>query len=208
MFITFEGIEGAGKGTLISFVAKWLETNHKTFISTREPGGSQLGSRLRAILLDASSRIVPDAEMFLYLADRAQHVAEVIRPALDSNTIVLCDRYADSNIVYQGYGRGLDVEELYELNNRAVRNVWPNITFLLDLPPETGLERALKRNEALGITETEGRFEAENLAFHSRIRDGFLTWAHRHGERFVVLDACAEPEDVWRQALSRLEQIL
>ena len=207
MFITFEGIEGAGKGTLITFVTQWLEANNKTFVSTREPGGSQLGGRLRAILLDSSTKIVPDAEMFLYLADRAQHVAEVIRPALEKGDIIICDRYADSNIVYQGYGRGLDVEELYELNNRAVRNLWPDITFLLDLPPEAGLRRALKRNDELGIAETEGRFEAENLAFHSRIRNGFLTWAQRHAHRFVILDASKEPEEVWRQALLRLEQI-
>ena len=208
MFITFEGIEGAGKGTLITFVTQWLEANKKTFVSTREPGGSRLGSSLRAILLDSSTRIVPDAEMFLYLADRAQHVAEVIRPALENGDIIICDRYADSNIVYQGYGRGLDVEELYELNNRAVRNLWPDITFLLDLPPEAGLRRALKRNDELGVAETEGRFEAENLAFHARIRNGFLAWAQRHAHRFVILDASKEPEEVWRQALSRLEQIL
>lgn len=208
MFITFEGIEGAGKGTQIEFAAQWLEARQKTYICTREPGGSELGERLRAILLDTASHVVPDAEMFLYLADRAQHVAEIIRPALMAGKVVLCDRYADSNIVYQGYGRELDVEEIYHLNQRAVRGVWPDMTFLLDLSPETGLHRARKRNNTLGIAETEGRFEAESLLFHTRIREGFLAWAKRHAKRFYVIDASLEPQDVWYQVRTILEKHL
>ena len=208
MFITFEGIEGAGKGTQIKFTQSWCEAQSIEYVSTREPGGTELGKKLRALLLDTASVVVPDAEMFLYLADRAQHVCGVIRPALDAGKVVICDRFADSNIVYQGYGRGLDVEELYSLNQRAVRDVWPDITFLLDLEPEAGLWRARTRNVALGLVETEGRFEAENLQFHTRIRNGFLSWAKRHNQRFYIIDASVDPEGVWKQIRTVLEKLL
>ncbi len=199
MFITFEGIEGSGKGTVIAGVREWLRSlpqGGPPLFCTREPGGSDLGRELRALLLDARRSIAPEAELFLYLADRAQHVRGHIRPALDAGTVVISDRYADSTIVYQGYGRGLDVEELFRLNVMAVGGLWPDLTLLMDLPPQTGLARARARNLREGLEVAEGRFEAENLAFHQRVRDGYLAWAGRHPGRFRIVDAAAPPKDV------------
>jgi dTMP kinase len=148
------------------------------------------------------------AELFLFLADRAQHVADTIRPALESGQWVICDRYADSTIAYQGYGRGMDVELLQSLNDCATGGLWPDITFLLDLPAEVGLGRALARNGREGLTQSEGRFEAEALAFHQRIREGFLARAARWPERFRVLDASLPPEGIVEQAMEHLQPCL
>lgn len=209
MFITFEGMEGAGKSTLMDRVAAWLASIGREVTRTREPGGSSLGKTLRGILLDVrNSDIVPKAELFLYLADRAQHAAAVVRPALDRGEVVLSDRYADSTVVYQGYGRGLDVEELHALNCMAVDGVWPDCTILLDLDPALGLERANARNTLEGKTVSEGRFEAESLAFHTRVREGFLDWAERNPDRFVVIDAGREPGVIFEDARKALEAIL
>ena len=197
MFITFEGIEGSGKGTAIERTQAWLEQAGHPVLLTREPGGSPLGRELRAYLLDARQDIVPEAELFLYLADRAQHVRQIVRPALESGSLVISDRYADSTIVYQGYGRGLDVDTLYTLNQMAVGSLWPDLTILLDVDPEIGLERARRRNTELGLEVTEGRFEAENLAFHTRIRKGYLAWAGKHPQRFAIIDGGKTPEMVF-----------
>lgn len=171
------------------------------FVRTREPGGSVLGGALRALLLDVESRVLPKTELFLYLADRAQHVEEVIRPALAAGRIVVSDRYADSTVVYQGYGRGLDVERLLALNEDAVDGLWPDVTLLYDLPPEIGLARARSRNEATGLARAEGRFEAEAMAFHRRIRQGYLEWAARFPERYQIVNADAPADEVARQSV-------
>ena len=205
MFITFEGIEGAGKGTVLQLVQNWLGEQKLEFCATREPGASELGKILRGILLDVRSHVVPRAELFLYLADRAQHVQEIIRPALVAGKIVLSDRYADSTMVYQGYGRELCLEKLRVLNDMAVDGLWPDTTYLLDLPPELGLARANKRNAELGLSIKEGRFEAESLAFHTRIRNGYLDFARAEPERFVVIDATKSPTDVFAQVLQNLQ---
>ncbi len=204
MFVTVEGVEGAGKSTLLGLLAGEFERRALPFVRTREPGGCALGARIRPLLLDVSSRVDERAELFLFLADRAQHVAETIRPALQRGAWVLCDRYADSTIAYQGYGRGMDVETLQCLNDYATGGLWPDKTLLLDLPVETGLSRALARNGREGLTESEGRFEAEEQAFHQRIREGFLARAERWPERFCVLDARLSPEELLACALEAL----
>ena len=204
MFVTVEGVEGAGKSTLLGLLAGEFERRALPFVRTREPGGCALGARIRPLLLDVSSRVDERAELFLFLADRAQHVAETIRPALQRGAWVLCDRYADSTIAYQGYGRGMDVETLQRLNDYATGGLWPDKTLLLDLPVETGLSRALARNGRDGLTESEGRFEAEEQAFHQRIREGFLARAERWPERFCVLDARLSPEELLACALEAL----
>lgn len=197
MFITFEGIEGSGKSTQIGLLAQALEARGRELLLTREPGGSELGNTLRPILLSMKSRdLTSRAELFLYLADRAQHAATVIRPALAAGRVVLCDRYADSTTVYQGSGRGLDLAALEQLNALAVDGLWPERTILLDLDPAEGLARARDRNRRQGATDAEGRFEAENLAFHTRVRQGYLALAARHSERFVIVDATAPRETV------------
>ena len=198
-------MEGAGKSTLLGLLAFELEKRNLPFVRTREPGGSALGEKIRPLLLDVSSRVDSRAELFLFLADRAQHVAEVIRPALERGEWVLCDRYADSTIAYQGYGRGMDVERLQALNDDATGGLWPDRTLLLDVPVETGLARALARNGREGLSLSEGRFEAEALAFHERIRGGFLARAARWPERFCVLDARRSPEELLAKALAALE---
>lgn len=205
MFVTVEGVEGAGKSTLLGMLSAEFERRGLSFIRTREPGGCGLGAKIRPLLLDVSSRVDSRAELFLFLADRAQHVEETIRPALARGEWVLCDRYADSTIAYQGYGRGMNVETLQSLNDYATGGLWPDRTLLLDLPVETGLERALARNGREGLSQSEGRFEAEALAFHRRIREGFLERAARWPERFCVLDATLAPEELLAASLKALE---
>ncbi|MFI3272194.1 MAG: dTMP kinase [Pseudomonadota bacterium] len=203
MFITLEGIEGSGKSTALKALVAHFEAQGRTVTVTREPGGSRLGTTLRAILLDlANTDITKEAELFLYLADRAQHVAQVIKPALEAGHIVISDRYADSTVVYQGYGRGLDPLLLQQLNDVAVAGLWPDRTLLFDLNPELGLNRALARNIREGIHTAEGRFEAESIAFHTRIREGYLTWAVLHAERYRIVDASATMEDVAAAAVA------
>lgn len=208
MFITFEGIEGSGKSTVLDRLCARLADQGRFFIRTREPGGSEMGKALRALLLDARQSIAPEAELFLYLADRAQHARQVIRPALDRNIPVISDRYADSTIVYQGYGRGLDLEELFRLNELAVGGLWPDLTVLLDVDPAAGLARAKARNIEKGLDVSEGRFEAEDLAFHQRIRQGYLTWADRHADRFRVVDASLSPDQVYARVESIVDAAL
>lgn len=193
MFLTLEGIEGAGKSTLLTLLMARLEAEGISVLRTREPGGCTLGTHLRPLLLGADQKLDARAELMLFLADRAQHVAEIIRPALQKGWVI-CDRYADSTIAYQGYGRGMDVDTLHRMNDFATGSLWPDMTILLDLPPQHGLERARRRNQTEGITLTEGRFEAEELAFHERIRHGFLERARLYPQRFWVLDATLPPD--------------
>jgi dTMP kinase len=209
VFITFEGIEGSGKSTIIGRLKDHLLERGLGVTVTREPGGSRLGAALRTILLDVGSDdLTGKAELFLYLADRAQHVSTVIRPALTEDIIVVCDRYADSTVVYQGYGRGLDPNELHAFNDTAVDGLWPDVTFLLDLDPELGLRRAFARNLREDKASSEGRFEAESLAFHKRVREGYLTWAALNRQRYAVVDASREPDAVFADVRDRVDALL
>jgi dTMP kinase len=209
MFVTFEGIEGTGKTTQIRKVVEYLEQNGQQYELTLEPGGSRLGKQLRSILLHMDSRdLTGETELFLYLADRAQHVATVVRPALDKEKCVISDRFADSTVVYQGYGRGLDPKLLHQLNDVAVAGTWPDLTILLDLEPEIGLRRALARNAAESKSREEGRFEAEDMAFHKRIREGYLTWAALHSDRFRVVNAELPPDEVFEQIRPHLDVLM
>ncbi len=204
MFITVEGIEGAGKSTLIAGLAGSLKAREIPCVLTREPGGCSLGSELRRILLESSRNVERKAELFLFLADRAQHVAEVVRPALCRGEWVICDRYVDSTVAYQGNGRGMDIAMLRRLSDEATERLTPHMTFLLDLPAEEGLRRARQRNRADGTEASEGRFEAEELAFHERVRAGFLSLAAEEPARFAVLDALLPPTALVAAALERL----
>ncbi|AMD92564.1 dTMP kinase [Desulfomicrobium orale] len=207
MFITLEGMEGCGKSTQCALLVEHFTRLGFDVLRTLEPGGSVLGKELRRILLDpANSDLSPVSELFLYLADRAQHVGTVIRPALAQDRVVICDRFADSTVVYQGYGRGLEPSLLRQLNDTAVQGLWPDATVLLDLAPEQGLRRALTRNMRENKARTEGRFEAESLAFHTRVREGYLTWAALNRERFLVVDADRTPEQVFAAILCGLEE--
>ncbi|OGP13712.1 MAG: dTMP kinase [Deltaproteobacteria bacterium GWA2_54_12] len=190
-FITFEGIEGCGKSTQLELLKAHLEKKGRAVFSVREPGGTLLGERVRSVLLNGTEEgIDPWAELFLYEACRAQLVAKVIRPALAQGKVVLCDRFFDSTLAYQGFGRGLDVEKIEGLNALATGGLVPDLTFLVDCAEEVGLKRAWARiNASMGARED--RFEKEELAFHRRVRDGFLEIA-RAAPRVKVVDGSRE----------------
>lgn len=205
MFLTVEGVEGAGKSTVLQLLAEALQTRGLSVVRTREPGGCKLGQTLRPLLVQAGQSLCPPAELFLFQADRAQHVSEIIRPALAQGHCVLCDRYADSTIAYQGAGRGFSVDVLEYLHTLATENLWPDRTFLLDISPELGLARARARSTTCAVSQNEARFESETLAFHARIREGFLQRAVRYPQRFCVLDATLSPESLLALMLENMK---
>jgi dTMP kinase len=189
LFITFEGIEGCGKTTQVDLLVKYLEKRNVELIKTFEPGGTDIGKGIRKILLDSkNTHLAPLAELILYAADRTQHVSEKLIPALDSGKWVICDRFFDATIAYQGYGRGMDMELISLLNDKAACGLHPDLTILLDCPEDVGLKRAITRNKEQDL-EAQGRFEKEKLEFHKKVRDGYLTLADRHKDRFRVIDA-------------------
>jgi len=191
MFITFEGIEGSGKSTQIVQLANYLTAQGMTVELTREPGGTPIGDQVRKILLDASNTALdPKAELLLYAAARAQHLAERIGPALAASRIVLCDRFSDATVAYQGYGRGLDLEMIHVLDKVVTGGMRPDLTFLLDVDAATGVARARGRNQRRGL-QAEARFENEEIAFHERVRRGYHDLADREPDRFRVVDASA-----------------
>ncbi|PZA06538.1 MULTISPECIES: dTMP kinase [unclassified Meiothermus] len=198
LFITFEGPEGAGKSTQAGMLAPWLEAQGCEVVLTREPGdGGWLGPEVRRLLL-LSEAMSPEAEYLLYSADRAEHVRQVIAPALEAGRIVLCDRYLDSSLAYQGYGRGLDLGWLRAVGQGATGGLTPHKTFLLDLPPEVGLSRFQGRD----------RLEREPLGFHRRVRAGYLELARAEPQRFVVLDATQNPQAVQAELRNHLSLLL
>ncbi|HDR15430.1 MAG TPA: dTMP kinase [Desulfobacteraceae bacterium] len=184
-FITFEGIEGSGKSTQATRLAENLESTGLNVVLTREPGGTGVGAQIRSILLSAGNTdLDPLAELFLYEADRAQHIAAVVAPTLESGAWVVCDRFMDATTVYQGFVRGLPGDFVTELNTTASRGIRPHLTCLIDCPVDIGLARARKREGDGG----QDRFEKENMKFHEAVRQGYLALARREPERFVVFD--------------------
>jgi dTMP kinase len=198
LFITLEGGEGSGKTTLAAIIARRLEERGHSVCLTREPGGTALGCAIQDFLLGEQAP-VPLAELLLFTADRAQHVAEVIVPALESGRVVVCDRFLDSTVAYQGYGRGFDHLLVKKLNEAATGGLKPDLTLLLDVPPEIGLAR---EGAQLDVT---GR---ESLEFHQRVRDGFLALANEEPQRFVTIDATLPEAKVLEHALAAIDTIL
>ena len=191
LFITLEGIEGCGKSTQARLLGEYLRSRGHVTVETREPGGTPLAEKVRSVLLDrADEPVAPETEAFLVLAARRQHVAQVIEPALARGAIVLCDRFSDSTLAYQGYARGLHVPLLERLNRLATDRVTPNLTLLFDVPVATGLARR-------SATETN-RLDRESLRFHQKVRAGFLDLAKRHPARVKVVSARASKETVAR----------
>ncbi len=206
MFITFEGIEGAGKSSQIPFVADWLEARGVACVTTREPGGTPIGCQIRSVLLDPKNdALEPEAELLLYIADRIQHIRSVIIPALAAGKTVLCDRYLDATVVYQGVARGLDSEMIHRIHDLVAADLLPDLTFLFDLPPAVGLSRAWKQLDDGSRVDRESRFESEHLEFHERVRNGYLHRAKQAPDRFCVIDAAGPVSDVRRQLLAVLE---
>jgi dTMP kinase len=208
--ISFEGGDGSGKSTQLKLLADYLSSRGRACICTREPGGTNLGKMVRKALLEVGDeQISSQAEIFLYLADRAQHVQEIVQPALASGKIVLCDRFTDSTLAYQGYGRGADLHALRQMNLIASGGIIPDLTLLLDCPVELGLSRTARRIAAQRATQSpEDRFEREEVEFHERVRRGFQELARAEPERIHVLDAAGAIAKVHEQIKELVERKL
>ena len=200
MLVAFEGGEGAGKSTQARLLAIWLRENGYDVLATHEPGATKIGMRLRALLLDtAHTGLSPWAEVMMYAADRAEHVASVIRPAIARGTVVVTDRYIDSTLAYQGGGRQLSLSAIRQVNELATGGLLPDMTFLLDLPPAEGLGRR---------ASSADRLEAEPELFHERVRAAFLKLAKEDPARYIVLDATKDPTQLSREIQSALRERL
>jgi dTMP kinase len=203
-FLTFEGMDGCGKTTQLRLLAQYLREHGREVVETVEPGGTEIGRHVRRILLDpANTAIQPRAELLLYFASRAQNVDEVIRPALDAGSIVLCDRFTDSTLVYQGCGRGLDAAVVLDLDRIACQGLRPATTVLIDIDLETSLSRAKRRNERYG--QSESRIDDESTAFHENVRKGYLALAAAEPSRFIVIDGRAPISDVAKHIREALQ---
>ena len=208
-FITFEGLDGTGKSTQLALLADHLQKKGVEVVATRNPGGTPIGERVRSILLDSrTSGLSPLAEMGLMFADRAQHVEQVILPALAQGKFVLCDRYTDSSEAYQGYGRGLGSETVLAMHKLLCRDLWPELTILLQFGLESSLARARSRNQRKIEAEQqdENRFEREDQDFYARVAHGFAEIAKRDAHRVVVIDATGVIESSHQQIVRALEE--
>ncbi|MCS7254749.1 MAG: dTMP kinase [Armatimonadota bacterium] len=203
LFITFEGIEGSGKSTQARMLAEWLRANGYDVVLTKEPGGTELGEYVRQLLLSLQHhRMSERCELMLFLADRAQHVSELILPALHDGKVVICERFTDSTVAYQHYGLGLSLELIEELNNFVTHSLKPHITFLLDIEPSEGLKRLQHIKSSLD------RIEMRSLEFHKKVRTGYLEIAKREPERFIVVNASLPPLELAKQIQERVSDIL
>ena len=204
VFITFEGMEGCGKSTQAKRLARRLGHLGIAHVMTLEPGGTVIGRKMRQVLLDSRNKaLTPLAELMLYAADRAQHVEEVIKPALRAGKWVICDRFSDATVVYQGAARGQDRKLIRLLNSVVTDGIRPHLTFLLDCPVEVGLRRALGRN-----MKGQDRFEKEALSFHRKVRKGYLDLARKNRNRFVILDATANRKEMEAKIRFQLHRFL
>lgn len=205
LFVTFEGGDGAGKTTQAELLGAWLEAQGREVVRTREPGGTALGTEVRRILLhggDEIGAVNARAEALLYAADRAQHVAQLVRPALERGAVVVQDRYIDSSLAYQGAGRVLEVSEVRQLSEWASGGLWPELTVLLDVDPDTAAARRQSRG---GVAD---RLEAEAVEFHAAVRAGFLGFAAAEPGRYLVLDAAQPAEELSEQIIDRVATLL
>jgi len=208
LFITFEGVEGSGKTSQIQHLKKYLTQKGIPYRVTREPGGSPIGEKVRKILLDPEHReMVPATELLLYEAARAQHVKEVLKPLLKKGGIILCDRFCDATLAYQGYGRRIDLKWIARLNRLASQGVKPDVTFLLDCPSVVGLNRAIQRNRTLR-QEREERFEKEEIQFHHRVRKGYLAIARKEPHRVKVIDTREGEEKVFEKIRKIVDNLI
>jgi len=211
-FITFEGVEGCGKTTQIKLLSQFLSDRGIRTLLTREPGGCPIADKIRAILLDAENlALSPLAELMLYAAARAQHVTEVIAPAINTGEIVLCDRFCDATVAYQSFGRGIDRDVIDTLNRHACQGVSPDLTVLVDCDPRIGLERARRRIEATSGPREE-RFELEALPFHQKVRAGYQQLAADDPGRFLIINGSDSIEEIFAaissQVLTRMPEAL
>lgn len=198
LFITFEGGEGSGKSSVIAMLKREFRRYRISYLATKEPGGTEIGEAIRNLLLDpAHTAFDPLAELMLYLASRKQHLEQLIKPALQEDKVVLCDRYEDSSVAYQGHARGLGVDHVISLSRAAGIDQPPDLTFLLDVDPKIGLERAMGRS-----FEEITRFENEQMRFHEKVRQGYLKLAENEPSRFRIIDSSKPLEEVAEAVIS------
>ena len=200
MFITFEGADGSGKSTQIDFAKQYLTDANYDVITTRDPGGTEFGLHMREILLNYPDKLSSLSEMFIFLADRAQHVEFKIKPMLEQGKIVLCDRYIDSTVAYQGYGRGISIDDIDKMNYIATQGTIPDLTLLFDITVETSMKRVEKGG-------SKDRLESEVREFHQNLIEGYRSTARRHPERFVIIDANKSIEEVNKQVKAALDNL-
>lgn len=198
LFITFEGADGCGKTTQIELLNKYLQEKGMKTLLTREPGGKGLGVKLREILLNYDGEVSPTAESFLFLADRAQHIDCIIKPAVKQGTIVLCDRHTDSTVAYQGYGRGLDLEQIHSLNKIATGGMKPDLTIVFDIDIETSMSR---------VGNNKDRMESAGIDFFNRVRAGYLEIAKNEPKRVKVINSSDTIDNIHKQVLELIESL-
>ena len=199
LFITLEGADGCGKTTQLNLLKESLTSRGYEIVVTREPGGKGLGEKLREILLNYDGEVSDRCEAFLYLADRAQNIDTIIKPAINSGKIVLCDRHTDSSVAYQGYGREQNIDNIYMLNELAVNGVHPDLTIVFDIDTETSMAR---------VGAEKDRLESAGIEFHKRVRNGYLEIAKKNPQRIKVVDASQTIEDVQRDVIKIIEGVL
>ncbi|PKM81480.1 MAG: dTMP kinase [Firmicutes bacterium HGW-Firmicutes-14] len=208
LFITFEGPDGSGKTTQMKMLGEMLQSTGKDIVYTREPGGTAISEEIRKILLNPSNLgMVDRTEALLYAAARAQHVEETIRPALKEGKIVLCDRFTDSTLAYQGFGRGIDIDFLKQLNNMAVAGITPDVSLILDINPELGIER-ISEKRVLSSGGGKDRIELEHINFHRRVRDGFLHIARTEPGRCRIIKADQDRNAVHADIFGVVKEVL
>ncbi len=198
LFITFEGADGCGKTTQLMLLAKYLKSKGLEVVVTREPGARGLGEKIREILLNYDGEVSSQAEAFLFLADRAQHIDVIVNPAVESGKIVLCDRHTDSTVAYQGYGRGLDIDRIKMLNNLATGDRRPDLTFVFDIDVETSMKR---------VGNEKDRMESAGVEFFNRVRNGYHKISELEPERVKVLDASKSIEDIHKEVVALYESL-
>ena len=208
LFITFEGVEGSGKTTQIKRLKRYLKQKGIPYFTTREPGGTPIGEKVRRILLNrAHGEMIALSELFLYEAARAQHVIQVIRPLLKKKGVILCDRFSDASIAYQGYGRKMDPRLVDLLNQIASKRVRPDLTFLLDCPSDMGLRRAARRDRQKR-SNLQDRFEREKIQFHRRVRKGYLSLAKEEPHRIRVIDTREGEQKVFEKIRNTVDALM
>lgn len=204
IFITIEGPDGSGKTTILQMLAENLEKEGYAVVATREPGGIDIAEQIRKVILDPENTAMdPRTEALLYAAARRQHLAEKVKPALNAGKVVLCDRFVDSSLAYQGHARGLGIDEVYSINEFAIENMMPAMTLYFDVAPEIGLER-INKNKGREVN----RLDMEKLEFHQKVREGYMIIAERFPERIAQIDASKELAAVYKQAEAKIKELL
>lgn len=204
IFITIEGPDGSGKTTILQMLAQNFEKEGYAVVATREPGGIDIAEQIRKVILDPENTAMdPRTEALLYAAARRQHLKEKVKPALEEGKIVLCDRFVDSSLAYQGHARGLGIDQVYSINEFAIENMMPVMTLYFDVAPEIGLER-INKNKGREVN----RLDMEKLEFHQKVREGYMMIAERFPDRIVKIDASKELEAVYKQAEGKIKELL